>query len=45
MRSVEIGGWFGAVLDVDGNLYTWGTNSNGELGLGDFEVREKPVLV
>lgn len=39
---MSIGGCFGAALDRDGLLWTWGSNSNGELGLGDFEPRSCP---
>ncbi len=35
--QVSIGGCFGAALDRDGLVWTWGSNSNGELGLGDYE--------
>ena len=36
MKDVKIGGWSGGALDLEGNLYTWGSNSDGELGTGDF---------
>lgn len=31
---------FGCVLDMDGSLYTWGCNSSGQLGHGDFNSRD-----
>jgi len=40
--QVSIGGCFGAALDRDGLVWTWGSNSNGELGLGDFDPRAYP---
>lgn len=44
-KEVSIGGNFGMALDVNGELYSWGANSNGELGLGDFEPKIAPTLV
>lgn len=43
--DVSIGGCFGAAIDKDGLLWTWGSNSNGELGLGDHEARPYPYPV
>jgi X-linked retinitis pigmentosa GTPase regulator len=43
--EVSIGGCFGAALDREGMLWTWGSNANGELGLGDFEPRPHPFPV
>ena len=43
--EVSIGGCFGAALDRHGMIWTWGSNSNGELGLGDFEARNYPFPV
>lgn len=43
--DMSIGGCFGAALDRDGLVWTWGSNSNGELGLGDFEPRPYPQPV
>jgi X-linked retinitis pigmentosa GTPase regulator len=40
--EVSIGGCFGAALDRDGMVWTWGSNSNGELGTGDYEARAHP---
>lgn len=33
---------FGASVDIDGFIYTWGDNSSGQLGLGDFINRKIP---
>jgi alpha-tubulin suppressor-like RCC1 family protein len=42
---VSVGGCYGAAIDKDGILWTWGSNTNGELGLGDFEPRPNPFPV
>lgn len=34
-----------ALVTADGHLYTWGSNSSGQLGLGDLQDRAKPALV
>ena len=43
--DVSVGGCFGAAIDRDGLLWTWGSNANGELGLGDYEARPYPYPV
>ena len=42
---ISIGGGFAAVIDKAGEVWTWGTNTGGELGLGDNESRSAPVQV
>ena len=42
---MSIGGCFGAAIDRDGQMWTWGSNSNGELGVGDYEARPSPFPV
>ena len=37
--SVSIGNCFGAALTAPGFLYSWGDNSAGQLGFGDFLAR------
>ena len=32
-------------VDVDGGLWSWGSNSHGELGAGDTAPRQHPTLV
>lgn len=32
-------------IDTQGNLYAWGDNSNGQLGVGDLVARSSPTLV
>lgn len=34
-----------AAVDSSGNLYTWGSNKYGQLGLGDYAMRRFPELV
>ena len=45
LSNISIGGLFGVVLDIKGKLYSWGSNTNGELGTGDFESRTTPYLI
>ena len=42
ITEVSIGGSFGIAKDKDGLLWTWGQNSNGELGLNDLKTRLYP---
>lgn len=42
---MSVGGCFGAAIDRDGLIWTWGSNSKGELGVGDFEPRPYPYPV
>lgn len=42
MKDISIGGCFGSGLDQNGKLWTWGSNSSGELGVGDYEPRKQP---
>jgi alpha-tubulin suppressor-like RCC1 family protein len=56
MFEITIPGESGSIVDADvygssayclfanGNLYTWGENSQGQLGLGDTTVRYLPVV-
>jgi alpha-tubulin suppressor-like RCC1 family protein len=32
-------------LTTDGELYSWGLNFKGQLGVSDFENRAQPVLI
>ena len=41
-RDIEIGGFFGAAIDDNKLVWTWGSNTSGELGLGDFEPKIAP---
>ena len=42
VMKVEIGDCFGIVLTEDRNLFTWGSNQEGQLGSGDFQNRPTP---
>jgi hypothetical protein len=45
-RVVEGGGFaFSAAVKTDGSLWTWGDNTNGQLGLGNVVHRSSPVQV
>lgn len=43
--DVCIGLSFGVALDELGKVWTWGTNTTGELGVGDFEPRAEPFCL
>lgn len=43
--AISAGGAHSFALDADGNVYTWGGNNVGQLGLGDFTTRKTPQLV
>eukprot|EP00966_Prymnesium_polylepis_P269424 6224544-Prymnesium_polylepis.1 len=45
VSSVSCGMYHSAVCTVDGALWTWGANSDGQLGLGDERERRVPHLV
>jgi alpha-tubulin suppressor-like RCC1 family protein len=43
--SIEVGGSFTAAIDHEGGLYTFGANTSGELGHGDYSKSEKFKLI
>lgn len=43
--DVAVGGSFGAVLDAGKNVWTWGANTSGELGVGSFAAKSCPTVV
>eukprot|EP00831_Metopus_contortus_P044291 TRINITY_DN35532_c0_g1_i2.p2 TRINITY_DN35532_c0_g1~~TRINITY_DN35532_c0_g1_i2.p2 ORF type:complete len:189 (+),score=35.76 TRINITY_DN35532_c0_g1_i2:181-747(+) len=45
LTDIEIGGCFGSAMDKEGNLYCWGANSSGELGLSDYSPRPAATQV
>lgn len=45
VKDVSIGGTFSVVYLQDRNVYSWGNNTNGELGVNDFEPRSSPTLI
>ncbi|MCP8614533.1 RCC1 domain-containing protein, partial [Bifidobacterium asteroides] len=44
-KQIFLGDWHSAAIGSDGNLYTWGYNSNGQLGDGTTTNRNKPTMV
>lgn len=44
--NICAGGWHSCALSQDGDVYTWGWNGNGQLGLGtDVSVMATPSVV
>lgn len=44
-KKIALGAYHSMVIGDDGNLYTWGNNRYGQLGLGDKLNRNTPQLV
>ena len=45
VSAAGIGGSHSAAIRTNGTLWTWGNNSQGQLGLGDTTARSSPVQV
>ncbi|KAH3756159.1 UVB-resistance 8 [Pelomyxa schiedti] len=45
VTQISCGAWHSAALYHSGELYTWGNNEQGQLGLGDLYNRNTPQLV
>lgn len=47
IKKIATGGWHSCAISKDGDLYVWGWNSNGQLGLGPSvpPVLASPQLV
>ncbi|CAD8143123.1 unnamed protein product [Paramecium pentaurelia] len=43
--DVKLNGTLGLGVDTQGQLYSWGSNVNGELGVGDTQTRTEAVKV
>lgn len=43
VSSVNVGGSFFVIVDADNKTVVWGSNSNGEIGVGDSKVRNHPA--
>ena len=44
-KSITVGGTFSVMIDKNDQLFVWGANTNGELGLGDTQPRIQPTCV
>ena len=42
---VVVGKYRSFLLDDNGNVWLWGSNENGQLGVGDFSSRSTPQLL
>lgn len=42
--DIDCGYAHSMALNSDNELYTWGYNINGQLGVGDYEIRKEPTL-
>ena len=43
--GIEVNGSFGVALDSNKNIWTWGTNTNGELGISTFIPKSTPTMI
>lgn len=43
--ELSAGTEFSAGIQSDGTLWTWGSNMNGQLGLGDLVTRDIPTQI
>lgn len=43
--DISLGGNFLIVLKEELGIYSWGNNSHGELGLGDYDPRDSPGVI
>ena len=43
-KPLEGGGWHSMAMKADGQVMTWGANSNGQLGDGTLQDRTQPVM-
>lgn len=46
ISAIAAGGWHSCAISEEGDLYTWGWNCNGQLGIGDqYSVMATPHVV
>jgi hypothetical protein len=45
VKDVSVGGTFAVASLQDQSIFVWGNNTNGELGLGDFQARPSPTPI
>lgn len=43
VNSVIVGGSFMVIVDQNNRIVVWGSNSNGEIGVGDSKIRSHPT--
>lgn len=43
--DLSVGYGFGCVIDNIGGILTWGSNTQGELGTGDYETKAAPTKI
>lgn len=43
--KVACGGFHNLVFSEMGKIFTWGDNTNGQLGVGDYQKRSTPVEI
>lgn len=44
-KQICAGSSYTLAIDIDGNLWAWGSNGNGQLGTGDKERKNTPVQI
>ena len=44
-KQIYAGSSYTLAIDIDGNLWAWGSNGNGKLGTGDKERKSTPVQI
>jgi len=45
ISRIDVGGSFTVMVDEVGKILVWGANANGEIGVGDSEVRRHPTIL
>ena len=45
VRSIAVGNEHMLALTKNDEMYAWGSNSNGQLGVGDITTSSSPILV
>lgn len=45
IKQISAGGWHSCAVSYDGDLYTWGWNSNGQMGLKNQNVMATPTVI
>jgi len=45
IKHFDIGGLYGIAVDDNNFIWSWGSNSHGELGVSDFDARSTPFPI